>query len=131
MKSNRQTEQIIHLAKAKLGWEEHGTILMQGQPPFDISKPNFHDNKSDFEAEKATILTLIDSSDTILKIISENQIPQSSDYDDVKFNPLLAIDVKARLKTSKSFHSVNDAIALIQQNVVETGLTKNAEALLT
>ena len=131
MKSIEQTDQIIHLAKAKLSWEERGTILTQGQPPFDISKPNFHDNKSDFEAEKATILTLIDSSDTILKIISENQIPQSSDYDDVKFNPLLAIDVKARLKTSKSFHSVNDAIALIQQNVVETGLTKNAEALLT
>ncbi len=131
MKSVEQTKQIIQLAKTKLGWEENEGILSRGQPPFDISKPNFHDNKSDFEAEKTTIQELIGSCNSILRILSENQFSQGTPYEDVKFNPLIAIDVKAKMNSPKAIYSAIDAISLIQRNVVETGLTRNAEVLLT
>ena len=65
METKTPIDQLNELARTHLNWMP-ATILGSGGPPFDISKPNFHDSKADFLKEKSIVQAVISHTQHIL-----------------------------------------------------------------
>lgn len=96
--------------------------LSRFESPFDVAKPNLHDNKPDFLAEQTTVLTAISQAEGLLDLLiaSHRDGAVSSEVGE-RLNTF--VDLQAR-KASRNF-SVVTAYELVRRNAAEVGLTSS------
>lgn len=102
-------------------------LLGSAMPPFDTSKPNFHDNKSDFLREKRFVEAQLENAHQLFDAIFST-IEDDDPNQDMALVVAMFVDVHARRKVENM--SVDSAEQLVRKNVVELSLTRNLLFLL-
>lgn len=110
---------IRELAEQHLGWKDYS--LLGAGLPFDISKPNIHDNKQEFLQELQAVEQILAHIDGLFGLLIYD-----SDESDTK-------QMIARLRTATDESSrrafvdypITTAIELVRKNAVEAGLHYN------
>tara|TARA_B110000902_G_scaffold185637_1_gene210182 strand:- start:237 stop:587 length:351 start_codon:yes stop_codon:yes gene_type:complete len=106
MISDEATDKLNALDVALFG-ERYRGILDSGSAPFDVSRPNFHDNKADFLKELMTVQAVLNHCDGVLNTIAVYDEELSSENVPEKFSLAIAINVsglqdRARKRLSTS-----------------------------
>lgn len=118
-------ERIRALMISSLGWHSLGLF---DAIPFDTSKPNFHDSKSDFLHERDTIQEIVDNlRDVYLLSTCAEDDPDSQKQ---QTTARLKEVIEANEQRALGILSSDDASGLARRNLVETGFFHNFIALL-
>lgn len=104
------------------------SLMGTASPPFDISKPNFHDSKADFLQEKRDIGSALASAKPLLELMLKGVSNASGPEHDVIRNVLKVVDAQVRSKRRDDrLESVFD---LTRWNAARIGLSVNLVFLL-
>ena len=108
-------EQIKALMKSKFDWASTGLL---GTMPFDISKPNFHDNKSDFLHEKETIQKIVDHLVQVIELSLD--LPEETKFEKRQLSARLEKMIDASAIELAPTLKISMASDLARKNVMET-----------
>ena len=90
-------------------------------PPFDISKPNFHDSKPDFLAEMNAVVTGLKNVDGLIEFLTAGIIEEGPV--DAEVSDRLKVYLDANARQENRDHKVEFGYDIVRRNSSEVGLT--------
>ncbi len=127
MTEDVQREHLHNLCDRLFGPSEK-TLLRDRLPPFDISRPNIHDNKKEFTKEREAVKAIIGH----LQGILDNILGDAKEPGDQKLNLRsgmnAAIELSAYNRIKSKFPRRADELAL--HNFAQTGFVRNSLAIM-
>ncbi len=117
----------LHEIGARFGGAKPLTILGRAAPPFDITKPNIHDTKSEFLDEKDFVAKAAQASRDLFELIVSGYKDEDP-LGEVSSRVSAFVDREVRRSTSKE--PLESPVDLVQRNASEIGATFSAAIML-
>lgn len=128
MISDEGIEKLNLLDEALFGTRSKN-LLSPYSTPFDVSRPNIHDNKAEFLKEFSTVVAILEHCEGIIAALVAPNGDVSPEHQAMTDRLAVAINVSGL--ESRSRTSVYTATHLIMRNVIETGLHHNFMQVVT
>ncbi len=123
MQNDSVVDQLNELDELLFG-KRFRTILEQGGPPFDISRPNIHDSKKEFLRELNTVQAIDEHCHGILGLLVGSKY--KGDLEHAKMIGRLRSAIELSARQDKSRKPAESATDLTLRNLAETGFYNNA-----
>ncbi|MGI3187124.1 hypothetical protein [Nioella aestuarii] len=126
MDESEQNERLVAIVRRFYDYQPK-TLLSFGAPPFDISRPNIHDSKPEFLAEKQAVDDAIRAAEALFEFLA-GAWGEDKDTSALAIRVITAVDGEARF--SSNTLPVETALGLIRRNAATHGLSYTMTALL-
>ncbi len=104
----------------RLGWKPGRGLLAQAVAPFDISRPNIHDSKKEFLAERDAVQAAIDHLDGVISAMIDLSEVKDPAREEMINRMSAAVDAYGL--NDAPYEALRSAHSLVRRNIRETGL---------
>lgn len=119
MKEKSPEQQLREFAEQRLGWNTPRGLFSAAEPPFDISRPNFHDSKQEFVFERDTVKNAVSHLQGVIDCLLRQGDEKTPEYNDMISRLLPSVEANA-LRSVKH-GSVRSASEMAIKNVADSG----------
>ena len=124
MNEKSAAERIIDLLEEHFQRKLFVNTLATNPSLFDLSRPNIHDNKTDFLRERDTVAQVIKHLDGVTELLLRSEEGRSPEHDQMMERLRAAVETNIDRLSNREFNLSASGLAI--QNVLETGFFYNS-----